>query len=300
MIPGRPTRVAVGLPVYNGEAYVAQAIESVLAQTHTDFDFLISDNASTDRTGEICRTYAARDTRIRYHRHPHNVGAAPNFDFAFEGTSSKYFAWIAHDDFWAADFLKECSAALDRDQSAVLAFTQVEVIDENGTFVENFHIDHQLGSSKISERVRDAVTLRHRAFAAFGLHRSEILKTIPRLLPFVDSDRAMLARLAARGSFHQVPKRLFHSRIHSERYSSLSSSPRSQIQWFDTSSRPRLIFPNWRLWYEYFRAVQQAPLPLTEKIRSHLQVAFCPARARWFRRRLRFDITRAVRECLGC
>jgi glycosyltransferase involved in cell wall biosynthesis len=288
----------VGLPVHNGEAYVAQAIESVLAQTYTDFDFLISDNASTDRTGEICRSYSARDNRIRYYRHPQNVGAAPNFDFAFEGTSSEYFAWIAHDDFWAPDFLKECAAALDSHSTAVLAYTQVQVIDENGQFVENFHINHQMGSPQAHERIRDAVTLRHRAFAAFGLHRSDVLRTIPRLLPFVDSDRAMLARLAARGCFHEIPKRLFYSRVHSARYSSLASSPRSQIVWFDTSKRPARIFPNWRLWLEYFRAVQQAPLPTGKKIRSHVQVALCPVRARWFGRRLRFDVTRALREML--
>jgi glycosyltransferase involved in cell wall biosynthesis len=63
-------RVRIGLPAYNGERHLPAALDSLLAQTYGDFELIISDNASTDRTEEICREYAARDSRIRYHRSP--------------------------------------------------------------------------------------------------------------------------------------------------------------------------------------------------------------------------------------
>ena len=89
--------VAIGLPVYNGDNYLAAAIESILAQSYGDFDFLISDNASTDGTEEICRAYAQRDRRIRYIRQAQNVGAAANYNLIVPMTDSPYFKWAAHD-----------------------------------------------------------------------------------------------------------------------------------------------------------------------------------------------------------
>ena len=68
------SRVSIGLPVYNGEAFLTESIESLLAQTFDDFELIISDNASTDGTEEICRSFAAADARIQYHREPTNQG----------------------------------------------------------------------------------------------------------------------------------------------------------------------------------------------------------------------------------
>ena len=93
----RRTRVLVGLPVYNGEAYLRQAIDSVLGQTFTDFQLFIADNASTDGTAAICQSYAARDRRVRYHRHAANIGAMQNWYYTFRSTPSEYFIGAAHD-----------------------------------------------------------------------------------------------------------------------------------------------------------------------------------------------------------
>ena len=96
--PTAVPRVTIGLPVYNGENYLAEAIDSILGQTFTDFELIISDNASTDRTEEICRRYAAEDDRIRYFRHDRNRGASPNYNFTVEKARGEYFKWAAHDD----------------------------------------------------------------------------------------------------------------------------------------------------------------------------------------------------------
>ena len=98
-------RVSIGLPVLNGEKYVAEALDAILAQSFLDFELIISDNASTDATPDICADYARRDARIRLHRHPSNLGAAPNFNFVFQRSRGEYFKWAAHDDQISSDFI---------------------------------------------------------------------------------------------------------------------------------------------------------------------------------------------------
>ncbi|MEM6891420.1 MAG: glycosyltransferase family 2 protein, partial [Pseudomonadota bacterium] len=73
-------RLTIGLPVYNGANYLAEAVTSILSQDFEDFELIISDNASDDDTADICRDFAARDKRVRYERQVVNVGAAPNYN----------------------------------------------------------------------------------------------------------------------------------------------------------------------------------------------------------------------------
>ena len=127
--------VSVGLPVYNGQKYLAVAIGSVLAQTFPDFELVISDNASTDATQEICKAYAARDARIRYIRQPLNRGAGFNYNFVFHESRGRYFKWLAHDDWLAPDNLKASVAALEADPAAVLAYTHHIDIDDEGAVI---------------------------------------------------------------------------------------------------------------------------------------------------------------------
>jgi glycosyltransferase involved in cell wall biosynthesis len=108
-------KITIGMPVYNGAQYLSAAIESILAQSYGDFDLLISDNASTDGTEEICRTYGKNDQRFRYIRQPQNVGAAANHNLLVSMTDSLYFKWAAHDDLLAPGFLATCVDVLDRD-----------------------------------------------------------------------------------------------------------------------------------------------------------------------------------------
>ena len=114
-------RVTIGLPVYNGQNYLVETLESLLAQTYTDFELVISDNASTDRTEAICRQYAAGDARIRYYRNDENIGASANYNRAFELGRGEYFKWAAHDDLLAPTYLERCVEVLDANPDVVLA-----------------------------------------------------------------------------------------------------------------------------------------------------------------------------------
>jgi glycosyltransferase involved in cell wall biosynthesis len=104
MAPNKP-RVSLGMPVYNGERYLEKTFDSVLAQTYKDFELVISDNGSTDRTQAICERYAKMDSRVKYHRNSKNIGIAPNFNRVYELSPSEYFKWTDYDDLLAPEFL---------------------------------------------------------------------------------------------------------------------------------------------------------------------------------------------------
>ncbi len=114
-------RVVVGMPVFNGEATLANAIESILGQTFADFKLIISDNASTDATTDICTRFAATDSRIEYIRQETNVGAEANFDLVLKLANSEYFMWAADDDLRSSDFLSLCVSFLDRHPDYIAA-----------------------------------------------------------------------------------------------------------------------------------------------------------------------------------
>ena len=127
--------VSIGLPVYNGEKYLKQALLSILSQSYTDFELIISDNASTDRTQAICQAYAAKDPRIRYYFNEKNLGAAPNHNRVFELASGEYFKWAGYDDIITADFLQRCVEVLDLKPEVVLCMPKTSFIDEHGNYI---------------------------------------------------------------------------------------------------------------------------------------------------------------------
>ena len=123
-------KVSIGMPVYNGEPFIREALDSLLVQTFTDFELIISDNASTDKTEQICREYAAKDKRIRYIRQEINRGAAANFQYVLDEAVGEYFMWAAADDLWDSEFILKLIPLVER-ENIVLAFSGWVEIDEN-------------------------------------------------------------------------------------------------------------------------------------------------------------------------
>lgn len=114
-------RVSIGMPVFNGMDGICRALDSLLAQTYQDFELIISDNASTDRTADICQQYATRDARIRYVRQQRNIGAFANFDYVLRIAQGEYFMWAAHDDKWDPRFIENALSVFDVHDEAVVA-----------------------------------------------------------------------------------------------------------------------------------------------------------------------------------
>lgn len=120
-------KVSIGMPVYNGEKFIRKTLDSLLAQTFTDFELIISDNASTDSTQEICKEYAIKDSRIRYIRQSENKGGLFNFNFVLHQACGKYFMWAAHDDFWDSECVEKYVDILDIHHDVDLVFCNYNV-----------------------------------------------------------------------------------------------------------------------------------------------------------------------------
>lgn len=265
-------RVSIGLPVYNGANYLEKAIKAILAQTYSDFELIISDNASTDRTQKICLAYAARDRRIRYYRNERNTGGAYNFNRVFELSSGGYFKWAAHDDIVAPDYLLKCVEVLDQDHSVILCHSKVKVIDESGKTLSHSSINHdKAGSLKPQCRFGALVQTDHLCMDIFGLIRRDVLKLTPLISGYIGSDRVLLAELGLLGRFHLIPEYLFFSRDHPER--SIRSIPfHFRAEWFDPANEGRTVFPHWRVYFEYFMCVRRISLTKYERICCYLHL----------------------------
>ena len=127
------SRVSIGLPVWNGQEFLPKALDSLLAQTFSDFELVISDNASTDATEAICTAYGAKDGRIRYYRNHENIGLQANTQRVLDLATAPLFMWACHDDVWDRTYLAKMVEQLDRDPSLVLAGCNATSIDERGT-----------------------------------------------------------------------------------------------------------------------------------------------------------------------
>jgi glycosyltransferase involved in cell wall biosynthesis len=198
-------RVSIGMPVYNGERFLAEAIESILAQTFTDFELIISDNGSTDSTPAICERYARLDSRIRYYRNEVNLGAAPNFNRAFHLAQGEYFKWAAHDDICLPQYLERCVETLDADAQAVLCYPRTWGINADGTRDEQFTARLDTSSLRVESprphlRFSDMIHRYHLCHQVFGLFRRQVLARTPLIQPYTGSDRVLLAVVALYGT----------------------------------------------------------------------------------------------------
>lgn len=266
-------RVSIGLPVFNGEKYLAEALDSILVQTYTDFELIISDNASTDRTSEICEAYVARDPRIRYYRNARNLGAAPNFGRVFESSSGEYFKWAACDDLIAPDFLLKCVAVLDRNPAVVLCFPRAKLIDEHGGFLANYNPKPDTSSPRPEERFRNLILAPDMALQISGLMRAGVLRKTSLIGDYPSSDEVLLAELALLGQFYELPERLFFSRRHEQQsIRGALSDRRARVAWFDTSKEGKIVLPHWRYFLECLRVIKRTPLGGYQRIYCFVQM----------------------------
>jgi glycosyltransferase involved in cell wall biosynthesis len=266
--------VSIGIPVYNGENYLSKALDSLLNQTFTDFELIISDNASSDRTQEICLEYAANDARIRYYRNNSNLGAADNYNRVFELSSGKYFKWAAHDDVCAPDYLEKCVEVLENNPDVVLAYPKAYLINEQdqitGIYTENISIT----ASKPHQRLYQLLETYgwFHGTQAFGLfRRSELAKTVL-IGKYPQADRVLLAEVSLLGKFAEVPDYLFHRRNHPKISQRANPNDESLSVWYDPKNKGKITLPQWKRYSEYFHVIKRTPLKWDEKLLSYLQL----------------------------
>lgn len=281
------------MPVYNGERYLTEALDSILSQTYADFELIISDNASTDRTEEICREYASRDARISYHRSDINRGAAWNYNHVFELSRGKYFKWASHDDRCAPTFLERCVEALDTSPYVVVSFPRTTVIDAEGGTIDMEEDDLPLDSPDVVRRFvacLNPMKLCHNVI--FGLIRRDILAATPLIGAYLASDRSLVAELSLYGPFDELPERLFFRRKHGGNI----GIALKDLQFYRPELRRRFVMPEWRLLLEFLRSISRVPLGAGEKARLTRAVL------RWAvgrRKELEWQLKAAIKDVLG-
>ena len=224
-------KVSIGVPVHNGGTYLAEVLKGLLAQSFEDFEIVISDNASTDCTAEICHAYLNKDPRVRYFRSEQNLGAAWNHNRVFELSVAPLIKWAACDDLHEPLFLERCVEALYADPGVVLSHTYVKMIDERGeALAYDPARDCFIGSSgrpvprpdrnhiaeALEPEVRFGDVLAHMWWcnASFGVMRRDAFLRTSRHGNYWGADKVLLAELALQGRFHQVREQLFAKRVH--------------------------------------------------------------------------------------
>jgi glycosyltransferase involved in cell wall biosynthesis len=275
-------KIAIGLPVYNGANFLAAAIDSILAQSYADFELVISDNASTDNTEEICRAYAQRDRRVRYVRQPINVGAANNHNLLVRMSDSEYFKWAAHDDVLAPGFLAACIDMLDHDSSVVLASPATVLIDEAGTpllysaekggMIDRSGVCWPVMPEKNDGLMADDPTVRFEAVLLnmsmcveiFGVMRRSALLRTSLEGPFCGSDKVLLAEMSLLGRFWLGQDTLFFRRCHAQQFSA-STSGSYRATWFSGRRRDSVPVHQVKLLLAYCRALYIAQMTTQQR-----------------------------------
>ncbi len=264
--------VSLGLPVYNGEKYIKKSIDTVLAQTFTDFELIITDNASTDSTQAICEEYAKKDSRVRYVRNENNIGAAPNFNLCFELSTGKYFKWTTDDDFIAREYLEKCVEILEEDPEIIIAYSKAVFVDKDGNPEEFYDLKLDTDSDVLPKRFSDVILIGHHCFEVFGLIRRDALEKTAVMGNYSHGDGVLLAHLAMFGRFEEIPEYLFYSRRHDDHSSSIYGVYRDQIdyygwaEWFDPKNKGKMILPYTKILSELFRIINEVPLTFSQTI----------------------------------
>jgi glycosyltransferase involved in cell wall biosynthesis len=262
-------KVSIGLAVYNGERYLQEAIDSILCQTYTDFELIISDNASTDRTTEICQEYAKRDPRVRYSRNETNIGGANNENLTFKLSRGKYFRWAAHDDVCAPNLIEKLFEVLENDPDTVLAYAWINKIDGEGK--STGFLEKEWGNeSSPSARFSRLTTWDHDCETSYGMIRSDVMRKTDLQLNYTDSDRTFLCELSLHGKFTQVKEILFYKRYHPQMSTQVFQDWRQRMLWFGSSFNGKITLPHWMQFFHYLRIIGRSPISFVEKLKCYL------------------------------
>jgi glycosyltransferase involved in cell wall biosynthesis len=283
--PGFTPLVSIGLPVRNGERFLAQALDSLLGQTLQDFELIISDNASTDGTADICLDYAARDARIRYVRQPSNIGAPRNWNFVALEARGRYFKWASSDDFCDPRMLEKCVAVLNADPSVVLCYGRACIVDEETGQRRPYAHDVSAMDPRPSERFKTVFrSLLLTGNPQQGVIRLDVLRRTPLEPSYPKGDMVLMAELALHGRFVLLPDILFYRRL-GPRTWSMQLQPAEWKAYFYPDLAPALRLDRLRLNLGYVKSVFRAPITAPEKLRTLGMVA----------RRATGDLLRAMR-----
>jgi glycosyltransferase involved in cell wall biosynthesis len=250
-------------------------LDSLLAQDYGNFELIISDNASTDGTQEICRGYAVRDRRIRYYRNEENMGAVWNFNRVFELSKGEYFMWATDHDLWDSTFISHCVSVFESDSGIVVVYPQTMHIGLEGEQLRT--VVDLLDTRSVtnpSERFHRMLWRPIMALAVYGLMRGSALRQSRGMRNTPGPDVILIAELSLLGTFAHIPKVLFYLRV---TWGTLKGRKyrRRQAEALTGNRINRFVWPYLYRYYrvfEYWRLISHARLDIAQKTRLAVDV----------------------------
>ena len=225
--PKKP-KLSIGMPIYNAEKFLRNRLDSLLSQTFTDFELIISDDESIDSTSEICREYISKDKRVRYIRQEKNIGMSANFHFVLHEAVGKYFFWAAQDDITLPGFIEKNIEFLDNYKNLICSVSKIKFI---GKIMEDLTItkkdsqfrkiekkirknlanaNTQSISGNYENKVKEFFKNKGSSLAQYGIYRTNILKKSVELPGFHGDESAMVLSALRYGDINVIDEFLIH------------------------------------------------------------------------------------------
>lgn len=284
--------VTVGMPVFNGEQYISEAIESILNQSIRNFELIISDNSSTDSTTDICLSYAKKDSRIVFIRQALNIGAPQNYNFVFSQSKGIYFKWASANDICHPQMFEKCVSVLEERKEIVVSYPGTKFIDSGGKLIREYIDFNDFQSNSATERFKTLLLRMDFNNAQNGFFRSNILKKTGLERECEDGDIVLMAELLLYGKFFKFPDFLFFRRI----------APGAITCERDQVEKRRFNAPNFNRWLYLpmlqfylglFKAVIRSPLNHQDKCKLYY---FLTKKLNWDKKVLSKQVKDSISE----
>jgi glycosyltransferase involved in cell wall biosynthesis len=265
-------RISIGMPAYNSSPTIGATIESLLAQSFTDFELIVSDNASTDATRELVEGYASRDRRVRYLRQPVNIGVNPNYSHVVRCARGELFKWSSSSDWCAPSFLERCLQVLQTHDDTVLAVPRTRLFRGSTATSEDYPSDIEILDDRPSARLKRLNSTLALNNAMNGLIRMSALRRTRLLGTYMSADVVLMGHLALLGKFRLVNERLFYRRMEKATATALQDAATVLAQHYPEPGA-HTLFQGSKQQAQWVRAALTAPMPLGERMRCLAYVA---------------------------
>lgn len=209
--------VSIGIPLRNGETYLAETLSTITSQTYENLEIIIVDNDSVDSSIDICQAFALRDRRFRIHRNQRNLGAVRNYNLVAALATGKYFKWVAHDDPMKPTAIERCVEILVERPQVIMAHPRAILIDSSDMIIEHQDDDFQLVSSRPHVRLRNSFYASEWCFPISGVVRRDVLNKTGLLGNYPAADRVLLGEFAMLGQGSEVSEHLVYRRLNKKR-----------------------------------------------------------------------------------
>lgn len=279
--------VSIGLPVYNGEEFLAKSIASLLGQTYRNIELIISDNASTDGTAGICQAFARNDPRVRYSRLPENIGGVRNHSRVIELAQGEFFMWASCDDLWLPEYVAECLKPLLADPRTVVAYAINTTIDTQDRVTGALPPGPVLSVDDPAIRFRHLIDIYIGIQPFYGVIRMSALRKVRRLQLHPGFDRIAFAELGLYGKLQKVEQPIYLRRLHENQSVGAYPSLRSRYRWIDPARNPRWVLPHFEYLWGFFVAAMRAAPGMRVRLRCMVELLRWSV---WRRKELLSDI----------